>query len=96
MPEVDGHLGASWKRELLIGVAWTVALGVALVFLFALLGGFHGRGGLLVSVATAPIGLVHLLCVGDGIFGEVFALVFQFGVMLSCVLIVRAAWRKFG
>ena len=33
--------------------------------------------------------------VGDGALGAVRALVFEFGSMLACVLIVRAVWRKF-
>jgi hypothetical protein len=95
MSEVDMHRRAWWTKELLAAVGWTVLLAVALFVLFAMLGGFHGSGGKLLSVATAPIGLLHWMGVGDGTLGAISALVFEFGSMLACVLIVRAVWRKF-
>jgi hypothetical protein len=85
----------NWWRELLVATAWAVVLAVALFVLFAMLGGFHGSGGKLWAVATAPIGLLHWMGVGDGALGAISALVFEFGSMLACVLIIRAVWRKF-
>jgi hypothetical protein len=37
-----------------------------LLLLFFALGGFHGYGGYIFAFATAPIGVLSLLGVGDG------------------------------
>ncbi|HEY2683688.1 MAG TPA: hypothetical protein VGI93_09285 [Steroidobacteraceae bacterium] len=85
----------SWGKELLISGAWTIALALAFLFLFVMLGGFHGSGGAVWTVATAPIGLLQVLGVGDGIFAGICALIAEFGSYLAIVLVVRAVWRKF-
>jgi hypothetical protein len=96
MSELDIHRGTWWRKELLAAIGWTVVLAIALFVLFAVLGGFHGSGGKLLEVATAPIGLLHWIGVGDGALGAISALVAEFGSILACVLIVRAIWRRFG
>jgi hypothetical protein len=84
-----------WKRELVIATLWVVVLAVALIGAFTVLGGFHGNGGALFTIATAPIGLLHLIGVGNGTLGAIAAMVVEFGYLLAFVLLVRAAWRKF-
>ena len=86
MPEIGTQRRTSWGKELLVAAAWTVVVAIVLMVLFAMLGGFHGSGGRLWTVATAPIGLLHWIGVGDGALGAISALTFEFGSMLACVL----------
>jgi len=93
MPTLNWKPSGSWGKELFTATIWVFATVIGLIGIFLLLGGFHGRGGYLLTIATAPIGLLHLIGVGNGTIGGIVALFAQFGSMLAIVLIVRTSWR---
>ena len=95
MSELNTKHWNFWKKELVVATVWVFVLTVALIIVFVLLGGFHGSGGDLFSIATTPIGFLHLIGVGNGALGAVSAVVAEFGSMLAFVLLVRAIGRKF-
>ncbi len=95
MPKVKWRPKGSWQRELLVATIWVFIICLGLICIFLLLGGFHGRGGDLLMIATAPIGLLHLLGVGNGAWEAIAALIFQFGSMLATVVMIRAVWRTY-